>query len=260
MTVLTQHAPGTFCWPELATSDQNAAKKFYAEIFGWTYADQDMGPHGIYTIAQVGGKDAAALFTMTPDMKGMPPYWGAYVAVTSADEAAAHAASLGGTVMMQPFDVMDKGRMAVIKDAEGAVFSVWQANTHNGIGVMSEPGSLSWTELLSHDTGTSGGFYTRMFNWSHMEMPFGPQTYHVFSRPDGAMAARMMQMPPEAQAPSNWMSYFEVADCDAAANKITALGGKIWVQPQDAEGVGRFAVASDPQGAMFAIIKSAPRG
>jgi len=262
MPVLANHAPGTFCWPELATRDQDAAKKFYAEVLGWTYEDMDMGPNGFYTIAKVGGRDAAALFTMMPEMmqQGIPPHWGVYVSVSDADDAAKHAQSLGGTVIAPPMDVMDKGRMAVLRDAEGATFNVWQSNTHIGVGVIDEDGALGWTELHSHDTKKSGAFYTKMFGWSQREMPFGDQVYNVFSRPDGAMAGGMMQMPPDAQAPSNWMTYFQVANCDATANKGRALGGRVFVPPQDVEGVGRFAVLSDPQGAMFAIIQPPKQG
>src|SRR5258706_9022601 len=132
MPTITQHAPGAFCWPELGTSDQNAAKKFYGGLFGWTFNDTPIGPDQVYTIFQLDGRDAAALYTLQPDMlkMGVPPHWETYVAVANADNAAALAKQNGGTILKDAFDVMDAGRMAVIQDPLGATFCVWQANKH----------------------------------------------------------------------------------------------------------------------------------
>src|ERR1700704_1030751 len=117
MPTITQHAPGSFCWPELASSDQDAGKKFYSGLFGWTFKDNPISDGEMYTIFQLGGRDCAALYTMRPEMKkqGVPPHWGSYVAVANADEAAAKARQIGGTIIMEPFDVMENGRMAVIQ-------------------------------------------------------------------------------------------------------------------------------------------------
>jgi len=107
MPTVTTHAPGTFNWPELATSDPVAAKKFYASLFGWQINDTDMGPGGVYTIFQRDGKDVAALFKLDAEMAkmGMPPTWASYITVENADAAAAKAKALGGTVLKEPFDV-----------------------------------------------------------------------------------------------------------------------------------------------------------
>src|SRR5215813_13329063 len=92
------NAPGTFFWPELSTSDQAAAEKFYSALFGWTIQATPMGPDSHYTIFQKDGKDVAAGATLQPDQKkmGVPPNWLSYVSVTSADETVASAQKLGG--------------------------------------------------------------------------------------------------------------------------------------------------------------------
>jgi tRNA U38,U39,U40 pseudouridine synthase TruA len=71
MPTITQHAPGAFCWPELGTTDQNAAKAFYSGLFGWTFRDTPMGPGVVYTIFQLDGRDAAALYTLEPNVLAM---------------------------------------------------------------------------------------------------------------------------------------------------------------------------------------------
>jgi uncharacterized protein len=117
MPHIQKHAPGSFCWVELATTDQPAAEAFYAKIFGWSANHMSMGPDGVYTIFQLEGRDAAAACTLRPDelQRGMPPHWKLYIAVESADASAARAAGLGGTVLADAFDVGDAGRMAILQ-------------------------------------------------------------------------------------------------------------------------------------------------
>ncbi|TMQ74024.1 MAG: VOC family protein [Candidatus Eisenbacteria bacterium] len=261
MPTITRNAPGSFCWPELGTTDQTAAKTFYGALFGWTFTDHDTGPNGIYTIFQLGGRDAAALYTLRPDMMqaGVPPHWGSYVAVLSADEAAAKAKQLGGTVIMQPFDASENGRMAVIQDPIGATFSVWQANKHDGIGVAGEPGSLAWSQLNARQPAPAKQFYTQLFGWKAQDdpMPMGG-TYTTLLN-TGTPIGGIMPMPVDvpAQAPSHWLNYFASADVDASVKKATGLGGKALVPGRDIPGVGRFAVIQDPQGAVFAVVRFA---
>lgn len=259
MPTITQHAPGSFCWPELGTTDQHAAKKFYGALFGWTFRDNPMGPEEIYTIFELDGRDCAALYTLRHDMlkQGVPPHWESYVAVASADDAAARAKQIGGTVMMEPFDVMDAGRMAVIQDPIGAVFCVWQAKKSTGVGVLAEPGSLAWTQLNAKQPAPAKQFYTQLFGWKAQDdpMPGGGGDYTTFLL-NGQPIGGIMPMPPNvpASAPSHWLTYFASADIDATTAKVTGLGGKTMVPPTDIPGMGRFAVFQDPQGAFFAAV------
>ena len=98
---------GSFCWFELATSDQAAAKQLYGGLFGWTATDFPMGPHGFYTMFQLRGRNVGAACTLMPDQaqQGVPPHWATYVAVANIDEAIARAKTLGGTVLAGPMDV-----------------------------------------------------------------------------------------------------------------------------------------------------------
>src|SRR5205823_4460452 len=114
------------------------------------------------------------------------------------------------TVLMEPMDVMDKGRMAVIKDPVGAVFSVWQAKATIGVGILNETGALCWTELLTSDVAKSKTFYSELFNWKTETMPMPPGgEYTLFNRTDGTKAAGMMKMPDMMKGvPPHWLTYF----------------------------------------------------
>jgi len=266
MATTTQHAPGTFCWVELGTTDPEGAKKFYGSLFGWQIQDQDVGGGEIYTIFKHGARDVAALFKLRKEQldQKVPPHWGSYVAVESADQAATKAKQLGGTVLMDPFDVMEHGRMAVIQDPTGAVFCVWQAKAHPGAGVLDEPGSLTWTELMTSNTDKALAFYTGLLPWSTEKMMSGPPDqqfpYTMYKTGDTYAGGMMPIQPDMGPMPSHWMSYFMVDDCDASTAKAQKLGAKVHVPGMDIPNMGRFSILQDPQGAVFALFAPKRQG
>jgi uncharacterized protein len=262
MKDIKRHAPGTFSWIELGTSDPAGAKKFYQSIFGWTAMDVPMGPEFVYTILQLEGQDVGALYKLMPDQvsMGVPPNWLSYVEVQSADDAAGKAKQLGGSVVVEPMDVPQSGRFAVIQDPQGAKFGIWQSGQSTGMKVRDEVGSLVWNELGTTNEVEGEKFYMNYFGWTTELMPGeGPMKYTVFKN-DNKGIAGMYQFTPEMQGiPPHWVPYIGVADADSTVNKTTAGGGKLMMGPRDIPDVGRIAILQDPQGAVFAIIKTAPR-
>lgn len=248
MTKTTSHEPGTFCWIELATSDADGARAFYTSLFGWTVNEFPMGDQGIYSMFQSEGRDAAAMYKQGQDQQGVPPNWMSYVSVADADAIAEKAKSLGGNVHAGPFDVYDFGRMAVISDPQGAIFSIWQPKTNIGVQVRDENNSLCWNELHAVDMKAAATFYTSLFGWTAKESP----EYTEFHLGDRAIGGMLQARTPPA---TFWLPYFAVADCDASFRKAGELGGHGHVPPTSIDKVGTFAVVTDPQGAFFCIIK-----
>lgn len=248
---LTSHPPGAFCWPELATSDPKGAVQFYSALFGWTVSESptDYGP---YYRFRLGGDDVGASCQGNPE--DGPPHWNSYVAVSSADEIAGRVAKLGGTVVAEPFDVFDAGRMAVLRDPAGAFINLWQAKSHIGAKRLNDPGALCWTELATTDPPAAEKFYTKLFGWTAKRGTAPPGEYTEFYNRGTAIGGMMRIQPEWGDVPPHWLPYFEVVDCDASAGRVKQQGGALPVPPKDIPGVGRFAVASDPQGATFAII------
>jgi predicted enzyme related to lactoylglutathione lyase len=247
MGVIEKYDQGMFCWIELATNDGAAAKSFYSSVFGWTAKDMPIPDGSVYTMLQVDGHDAGALY----ENKEHPPAWNSYVNVTSVDDAATKAQELGGNVIAPPFDVMDVGRMAVIADPQGASLCLWQPGKHIGATIRGEFNTLCWNELMTPDMNAASTFYTGLFGWN---LKPSPEYTEIDLGSTGI--GGMMQITPEMKGmPTAWAPYFAVADCDATVDKIKSLGGKVYMGPHEIPNVGRFAVCADPQGAMFNIIR-----
>jgi hypothetical protein len=255
MPNIDRHAPGTFTWIELATSDQDAANKFYAELFGYQVNQQPIGGGQLYTIFQLDGRDAGACYTMMDDEKklGIPPHWNLYVAVESADESAKKAGELGGKIIAQPFNVMDAGRMAVIQDPSGAIFQLWQANRSQGIGIAGVPGTLCWADLNTRDPDSAKQFYGALFGWTLTPGEKDMSGYlHIKNGEEfiGGVPPAAMMGP---NTPSHWMIYLFTEDVGATANRAKDLGANILMPPMKIQEVGEMAVIADPQGAVFAL-------
>jgi predicted enzyme related to lactoylglutathione lyase len=167
---------------------------------------------------------------------------------------------LGGALLMEPLDVFTSGRMALIQDPTGAPVALWEGRDHPGFGLVGQPGTPCWLELMTSDPDRARAFYSRLLPWEPEEMQVTGAHYTVFHRA-GEPTAGMMRTPEEAGgAPSHWLVYFYAADSDATAARTRELGGQVLVPPTDIPGIGRFAVLQDPQGAMFCLLTPLPQG
>ena len=259
MPDVTTITPGKPIWIDLASPDLDASKQFYNQIFGWD-AQQVGGPDmGNYTFFTLGGKQVAGGASMM--MEGQHPAWTTYIAVEDADKTAAKIKDAGGEVVMGPHDIPESGRMAIFRDPTGAYLALWQAGGHRGSAIMQEPGSYSWTELLTRDLPRAKQFFQEVFGWDVESMSMGSAApegaMYTLWRLNGEWVGGAMDMPPQVppQVPAYWQVYFGVANVDQSAQQIAKLGGKLLVEPMDFPG-GRLAVAQDPQGAMFGIMQS----
>jgi uncharacterized protein len=248
----TKYTPGTFSWADLSTRDQEGAKRFYGELFGWEATDNPVGDGVVYSMMSIEGKDAAAISPQPEQQRdaGAPPAWNCYITVSSADDALARARELGANIHADAFDVMDVGRMGVVQDPQGAYFLVWEPKTHIGASIVNAPGAISWNELASPDPEASASFYSQLLGWTTEAMEGMDMTYLIIKTAAGAMNGGIRsQMPGE---PPYWLVYFGVQDAEQAAARLKDLGGDVLAGPMPA-GPGTIAIARDPQGAVFAV-------
>jgi uncharacterized protein len=254
MSKMTKHAPGSRCWVDLASPDVDAAAAFYGSLFGWEIPElEDPAEFSGYRRAQKDGADIAGAMPLMQE--GQPPAWTSYIAVEDADATAAAVREAGGSVIAEPMDVMDLGRMAVFTDPEGAFFGIWQAGTFAGTELLDEPGAPCWTELNSRDPEAAKRFYGAVFGWSAKDEDMGGgESYTVWHAGEAAVVGLMdMRGRVPDEVPPHWLAYFAVANTDASLETIAEGGGEVAFGPIDSP-AGRFAVVRDPWGAVFALV------
>ena len=265
--------PGVPCWVDTSQPDSEAAAAFYADIFGWTL--EDMMPPGSdqrYFIARLDAKQVAAVGS-SPAGTSM---WSTYIAVANVNESVAAARAAGGTVIVEPFDAGDSGRMAVLSDPDGAEFRLWQANRNPGVELFNAPGSWNFSDLHTRDIDGAKAFYGTVFGWETSELNGGTTMIRVqgygdaqeakdpgfkqrqtdMGAPEG-FADCIAWMVPAGEAGPHWHVSFSVADADAVAARTAELGGEVVVEPHDVPWV-RMATLRDPQGATFSVGKFMP--
>jgi uncharacterized protein len=267
------YIPGVPCWVDTSQPDPEAAVDFYRGIFGWEFEDV-MPPEseGRYFMARLRGGDVAAVGSIP---EGAPPMamWNTYIWVDSADDAVSKVRDAGGGVLMEPFDVMDAGRMAVVTDREGAAFSVWQAKRNKGAQIVNEPGSLSFNGLGTRDVEAAKSFYGSVFGWSTLDVGGGTELWTLpgygdhLERDNPDLRKQLAETggPPgfedvvasinplpddQPDTPPHWSVTLATEDADATASRATELGGTLVVPPLDAPWV-RMTIINDPQGATF---------
>jgi uncharacterized protein len=250
----TAWPPGTPCWIDLGVADKDKAKAFYGGLFGWNIQD---GPPeaGGYSMCEIGGKPVAGIGSQQ-DPEGTPPYWTTYLATADADATAASIKSAGGQLVVEPFDVMDVGRMAIAVDPGGAAFGIWEARAHTGVGIANEPGALIWSENMSRDFDGNKAFYGSVFGYDFGDIGAEGMNYATLDmagRPVGGIGEIGSDQP--AQTPAYWGTYFAVEDTDAAIARVTELGGTVIAPAWDSP-YGRMAVVADNQGAVFAVMST----
>jgi uncharacterized protein len=274
------YLPGVPCWIDTSQPDPEAAVAFYSGLFGWDFHDvMPPGSAGEYFIARLRGGDVAAVASR-PDGGPAGAVWNTYVWVESADETVAKVLNAGGRVLVDPFDVMNAGRTAVVADPEGATFRLWQAKEHRGARIVNEPGSLNFNGLNTRDVERARSFYGSVFGWETLGLGAGAAMWLLggygdfLERRDPGLRKRMADSgaPPgfedvvatvnpiqgdQPEVPAHWSVTFAVENADTTAERAAELGGRVIVAPFDAPWV-RMTVIADPQGATFTASKFVP--
>jgi predicted enzyme related to lactoylglutathione lyase len=259
---------GVPCWVDTTQPDADAAAEFYGALFGWE-TENAMPPDSPakYFMARLRGRDVAAI---SGQMEPEAASWNTYIQVESADDTVAKVQEAGGTVLSEPYDVFDSGRLAVFADPQGATFSIWEPKAHLGSRVVNEHGSVNFNDLTTTDVEGAKAFYGAVFGWGLLDMggsggawtlpgygdhleELNPGTRERFGElgaPGGFIDAVASVRPADDGAAPHWGVTFGVDDADAIAVRAQELGAKVVVEPVDAPWV-RTTVIADPQGATF---------
>ena len=258
---------GVTSWIDTAQPDPEAASAFYGELFGWTFSNAmpDDAP-GVYLIAQLDGKDAAAIGSGQGSAA-----WNTYIAVDDADATAAAIADAGGRVLEPPADAGPGGRTATCADPQGAEFRLWQARRRLGAQAVNWPGSWNFSDIRTTDVPAARDFYTGLFGWEYLDLGetvegmiavpgFGD---HLAATADPDIRERQVgaperfedvigaMEPTEGDEPAHWRVKFSVAEREASLAVVRRLGGE--VLRTDDQVWALLADIRDPWGAEFTI-------
>lgn len=281
----TEYPAGVPCWVDSGQPDPEAAAEFYGGLFGWAMEEtMPAGAPGHYIVARLNGLEVAAVGSLPPNVPQLAA-WNTYVCVESADHTTDAVREAGGTVLMEPFDVFEAGRMAVLADPAGAMLCAWQPNQMIGAKLVNEPGSWNWSDLRTNDPEGAKAFYGTVFGWEAVELDVGTGSATLLRAPGyGDFLERTVDpeirkrqegggAPPGFEdaigwlvplersttpdAAPHWHVTFAVDDADAVAARAAELGGEVVSEPTDMPWV-RISVLRDPQGAAFTISRFQP--
>ena len=264
------YQPSVPCWVATVHADPEATVGFYTELFGWEAEDvMPADAPARYFMCKLRGRDVAAVGG--PLLEGAPlaPAWCTYIWVDSADDTAAKVTDAGGIVVLEPFDLLDASRMAVVADPAGAEFGLWQPGAHKGAQLVNDPGAWAMSQLNTNNTEGAKAFYGAVLGWETDTFDMvegeitlwrvpgcvGGEPEQPVSREVVGVMAPMRGARFPADATAHWSVNFWVDDADDAISvRAVQLGGKAVVSPYDAPGF-REAVLADPQGASFSVSK-----
>ncbi|MGW6782622.1 VOC family protein [Streptomyces sp. NPDC054987] len=267
----TDFRTGSPNWLDLGSPDTGAAASFYGAVFGWEFASA--GPEaGGYGFFRQDGKTVAALGPLTEE--GARSAWMHHFMTPDIQATTEAVRAGGGTVRMEPMDVMGEGWLAQFTDPQGAEFACWQPGNTAGFDVASAENTLVWAELHVPDPVADIAFYAGLFGWRHAEMQAPGMTYRVLSTADGDQEdASFGGVAPLGEGAgtgagtgsgegdgqeARWVPYFHVADVDATVGRARENGGTVLMPAADVPDVGRIAWLADPAGAVFALLRPDP--
>lgn len=253
-THLDPWPPGTPCWVDLMAGDLDRTQAFYARILNWTFTESQP-EYGGYCNALAGGQPVAGLSPTMPGMEESPHVWTVYLATDDIAATDAAATAAGAQVLAPAMEVGPFGSMGVWFDPSGAAFGTWQSAEHTGFNVVDEPGSVAWCDLMTRDYQAALDFYASVFGYSYTDAGMEGMRYAMFTVPGGERPAGGIGdlSGDPGPMPSAWSTCFQVDDVDATTIDIPAAGGAVISEPGDFE-FGRIAIASGPDGEVFALI------
>ncbi|MGA8172144.1 MAG: VOC family protein [Methylocystis sp.] len=252
---------GRFVWYELMTTDVETARAFYAHVLGWG-ARGISTPGSAYSLFTAEDSPVAGLMSLPEEAArtSARPHWMGYVEVDDVDAAVETTKQFGGMVHVPPMNVPDISRFAIVADPQMATFALVKGlkPRQEPLAGLGAPGRVGWHELLAADWEKAFAFYSALFDWRKSDRHVGLLGAYQGFAAGATTIGGMFTKPPTLPHPF-WLYYFNVADVEAAANRVEERGGEILYGPLEAPGGAGIAHCVDPQGAIFALLERRPR-
>lgn len=244
--------PGKFVWADLVTDDVPAARKFYAQLFGWTFRDL-----GNYTIAANDERPLGGMFQRAkPADASAKPRWFGYLSVPNVARAEQVVTKAGGKTLAAPQKMPKRGEQAVFADTEGAVFGVVKSSAGDPQDFQPEPGDWIWIQLLSRDAKKAAEFYRAVGGYDVIENTATNRASDYVLASEGYARATVRTIPGNyEQVKPNWLPFVRVKSVPESVAQTRQLGGKVLIEPKAEVFQGKVAVIADPTGAAIGLLE-----
>jgi hypothetical protein len=251
-TSTNEYQEGKFVWYDLLTDDVLAVKKFYGGLFGWEFEGEQRIDAEYTVIIQNGAPIGGIIFRK--ERKVDHSQWLSYLSVPDVDRAVGMIAAKNGIIYREPFELPDRGRVAVVADPQGApiVLIKSQGGDPADRGLITN--NWLWTELFASDVKAAADFYSQLVGYSVEKFDTGLKIpYYVFKKND-SLRGGLLKLPWEGVKP-NWLPYVLVDNPAETAEKVQSLGGRVLIAPNKDIRKGNVVLIQDPAGAVLAIQK-----
>ncbi len=245
--------PGKFIWADLVTDDVAAARRFYGQLFGWTFRGV-----GTYTIAANEERPLGGMFQRTrpADRPQARPRWFGYISVPSVQRAERAVTRAGGHVLSAPRKLPERGEEALFADPEGAVFGVIKSSSGDPQDFLAEPGDWIWIQLLSRDARKAADFYRTVGGYEVVENASSGRLSDYVLASEGYARATVRAIPhADSKVQPSWLLFVRVKSAAESVAKAKQLGGQVLIEPQANLLSGRVAVIADPTGAAIGLLE-----
>ena len=244
--------PGKFVWADLVTDDVPVARKFYAQLFGWSFWDM-----GDYTIALNDERPLCGMFQrLRPKDRVAEPRWFGYISVGSVERVQGAVTKAGGRVLAAPRQMPKRGDQAVFADPEGAVFGVVKSSAGDPEDFLAEPGEWIWIQLLSRDARKAAEFYRKVAGYDVVENTANNRLNDYVLTSKGYARATVRTIPSaNTQVQPTWLPFVRVKNVGESVAQAKQLGGKVRIEPKPELFDGKVAVIADPTGAVIGILE-----
>ena len=253
--------PGKIIWRDLLTNNPAASQRFYGELFGWTFESigesSNLRSNSAYTLIRHNGRLIGGMVdTQALNGRDDISQWVVLMAVEDLDARTRAVTKNGGEVVAPPTDLQARGRLALVRDAEGALLGLLE--TRDGDPQDSEPeiGGFLWDELWTTDVQNAGGFYNKVAGLTADTVDIDADaatapTYSLLKAGDTPRAG-ILPVPLDGLDPV-WVSYIRAEDPAAITSRVAELGGRVIVEAGPRPLGGEAAFIAGPSGAGIAL-------
>lgn len=252
-TPTSERMPGKIVWHDLLTNDPAASQRFYGELFGWEFESVSRG----YTLIRHNGRMIGGMIdTIALNGRDDISQWVVLMSVENVDAAVAAVASGGGKVIAEPTDLQRRGRIAVVADAEGALFALLQTRDGDPLDREPEINGFLWDELWTRRIDDATTFYEKLTGLVvgslDKDTDGTPAANYRLLKDGDTPRIGLMPHPLDGLGPV-WVSYLRVRNPAEICEQVEALGGRVIVEAQQRPIGGQVAMIAGPSGAGIAL-------